>query len=446
MPKPSPAEGVTPGVVPSAGPGPMTGAPGGGLRGGESSRAKTLPTGLDVALAVASKTAGVTGTNGTGTANSALAGAAALMPRAPSAETPRAGAAFLTPRVVDQRAFEDFAGHLRQLAADADARAAALAEISANAERSIQAAADSARQHRAAVEVLGKLLHALNARAGEVGELVTKFDDRLRAVQEAERRIESAAERVMDRFEARFAARLEEIARGPAAAAVGELIDDAERVKDELGAAARRMAELRASASDATDHFTGLVARSRVEASALAERAEKAGESLSKQLRAADDVGTRAFQRITEAADAAAPLESLLGSCARADSSLRERLRDADRVREESAGIAQQLAALLHKADASREELRSWAGLLGVGGSGAIESTGQGPTTPARLPEPLERIVREFRTSLAQDLSKMAGAMALIARRAETSVRRGPDGGPEIVIRAGGVGEPSRTE
>ncbi len=403
--------------------------PAAGARGGTPQ----MPRGLDVALAVASKASGSDGSTKPGASVSTPAGG------------PSAGAAFLTPRVVDQRTFEEFAGLLRRLADEADAKAAALAEVSARAERTMQAASDSARQHRAAVEVLGKLLHALNARAAEVSELVSRCDERVRALGEAERRLESVGERAVDRFEARLAARLEEIARGPAGAEVSTLVDDAERVKDELRLTLRRTEDERARVAGAAKDFERKLARLRDEAAALSARAEQATASLGQQLRAADEAGARAFQRITEAVDAAAPLETLLGSCARADSSLREGVRLAERARAEASGMSERLSELLHRADASREELRNWAGLLGTAGDAGASAVGSTGGT-GRLPAPLERIVREFRTSLAQDLSKMAGAMSMIARRAETSVRRGEDGGAEIVIRAGASAEQVRAE
>jgi DNA repair exonuclease SbcCD ATPase subunit len=336
-----------------------------------------------------------------------------------------ASAAFLTPRVVDQRLFEDFAGQLRELAAQADARAAALSEATSRAEAAARSTQESTRQHRAAVEVLGKLLHALNARTTEVDGLIRRADERLAAASVAEQRLALTAEKVTAEFERKFTERLEALGRAGAADGVAALVEDAERVKDQLHAAARRLADVCGQAGADADAMEARLARLQEHAGLLVEQTGAAAESLKQQIDAADSLGAVAFQRINEAADAAAPLENLLGSCARADDSLRESLQRIDGAREASAGIAQQLASLIHRADVSREELRAWSGVLEM-------ASGTGP-----LPQPLEKIAREFRTSLAQDLAKMASAMSLIARRAETTIRHGSgaDASPEIVIR-----------
>lgn len=379
---------------------------------------KPAPAALDTALRVATAW---------GTQPPAPKPAAAPSPTTPSIPpiTATASSAFLTPRVVDQRVFEDFAGQLRDLANAADAKTAALNEAAAKADAATKASLESTRQHRAAVEVLGKLLHALNARTAEIDTLLRRAVEQANTVQAAETRLTEAAARITEDFERRFIARLDSLGTGASASRIAELVDDAERVKDELHSTVRRLADLNDHAKADTDAAEAHLARVESRATSLIDRTDSATKSLKSQIEAADDLGSIAFQRITEAADAAAPLESLLGACARVDESLKTNLAHADRSREASAGIAQELASLLLRADAAREEMRSWSAVLD---SAARVST---------LPAPLENIAREFRTSLAQDLSKMASAMSLIARRAETTIRLGESATPEIVIRAG---------
>lgn len=320
--------------------------------------------------------------------------------------------------------FEDFAGQLRALAAEADAKASALLEAAARAEAATRQTNESTRQHRAAVEVLGKLLHALNTRTTEIEGLLARAERQRAETENASNALNENARRISEEFETRFRERLESLGSGESACRIAELVDDAERVKDGLHSAVRRLADLNEQARADTDAAEARLERVETRTSALIERSESTAKSLKSQIEAADDLGSVAFQRINEAADAAAPLESLLGACARVDESLKDNIQRADRARESSAGIAQQLTSLLHRADAAREEMRSWSAVL------------DSASRVSSLPAPLENIAREFRTSLAQDLSKMAGAMSLIARRAETSIRQGPDATPEIVIRA----------
>ena len=371
----------------------------------------TAPAGLDVALRVAGGSFKPVSVPACGEAAAAPA-------------FPRVTSAFITPRVVDQRVLDDFGGQLRRLAAGADESAAKLIEASAAAARVAQ---ETARRQQASLDALGNLLRALDARMSEMTALIGRADERLAAAREAEASLAVVGERLASDFERSFLARMEAVGSGATDGGLPRLVDDAERVKDSLRCVIRR---LERAGDRAACGAESLESRT-MKADALIERGRAAERALLERIAAAHRAGEECAGRVDEAGDVSVALENLLGACAKADASLREGVRHGEDARETVTDVSRQLASLVVRALDAREDMRSWAGVL--------DAAGDHP----KLPAALERIVQEFRESMAQDISKMAGAMSLIAQRAQTSIRRGhgPDEPPEIVIR---MGEPAR--
>lgn len=331
---------------------------------------------------------------------------------------------------------------LRDLSLLAERKAGELRDVLDLSDQAAKKGQESARQQRAAVEVLGKLLHALGARTAQVEDLLKQADDRGERARQVEEAAQEGAANVLKAFDAAIRQRvaksveaieqagavqaarvegvaaaaerrLEELQRRAATLAesagapggIASIVADAERVKDEMTLACRRVAELREQAGKTMERLTDHLA-----AAALA----------------SDDLSSRqeAWTKRFEAARADA--EPLLRAAERVEvsrSTLDAALEQAERARTHATQTGQQLASLLSRADDSREQLDRWSEVI------------RGAESVTDLPPALGAIAREFRTSLAQDLSKMASAMSLIARRAETTVRPGAEGSPEIVIR-----------
>lgn len=338
---------------------------------------------------------------------------------------PQVTSAFLTPRVVDQRVFEDFGGQLRSLAAGADESAQRLREATHAAALGARVAQDAARRQQATLDALGALIKALDARAGEVTALIRRADERAAAAREAEASLEAAGVRLAADFERSLRARMESVALAGPEGGLPRLVDDAERAKDSLLGAVRRLERVGEGAERRVEMLQALSQKAEDGAKAATEEARAAERMLSERVAAADRAQANCIVRATEAADAAGALESLLGACARAEGSLREKVRDAEGTHERTTTISRQLANLVVRAHDTREELRAW--------THTLEGLGENP----KLPAALERIVEAFRSGLAQDISRMAGAIDLIARRAEPPAGPGrePEASSEIVTR-----------
>ena len=342
---------------------------------------------------------------------------------AAEARQPAPAGMFLSPRVVDQRTFEELGAELRALAADADTRAAALRQALANSEKQLRTGEDSARQHRAAVEVLGKLLNALKGRTEEVEALIRRADERLNAASAAESSLAAAATSALADFDRRLEARIESALSSRAGQNLRTLVDDAERVKDELAHVSRRAEEQRSRADE-----TEAAAHARCESlfAKVRDAEERAAAAASRITASANDIATgvdRLHALRHSADESAARADRSLAAALRATEELHGTLDRCGVVRETSAQAGVQLAAIVRRAESAAAELDRWENVLA------------NANTPDALPPALENIVTTFRSDLAQDLTKMASAMSLIARRAETSVRLGQSGTPEIVIR-----------
>jgi len=327
---------------------------------------------------------------------------------------------FLSPRVIDQRGFDELASQLRAAVDEARRQAAALTDAAQQAAPLARAGQDAARNHQSAVAVLGKLLLALNARVKEVDELLALADRRaseLRAIEQSatssaesalaafQSRLSLAADEAVSRVESRLAEALQRldacITGDGDRPGLAPLVDDAERLKDGLNTAASRLERaLGASVEQAVT---------------LKDARAEAGVSILR-LREVSD----------EASMLLAPLITAAGKAARVNKELHAELDAAEQAHARAGSTGRQLTALLERASQAQQELTRWDALL------------NGAAGRAELPAPLAKIVGEFRRGIAQDLAKMAGAMSLIAKRAETTVQPGPEGTPEIVIRVGG--------
>lgn len=300
---------------------------------------------------------------------------------------------FLSPRVLDTRAFDEYASRLRAMAHETDTKAAALAELIDRAQSAAQTGAESARRHAAAVPALTRLLQALGERTREVEHLLGRAEQRLIQVNDA---TDAALHRLDD---------------AAAGHPLAQLTDDAERVKDQLTLASRRVGELKEHASELIESLAAHAAEARL----AQEKSDEASERLESATR----------QAAAHAAAAAAATRALAAMLA-----------DAQKARDAAGSVARDLGALLSRAQDARADLDAWRALLCPADHVAADR-------PATLPGPLQRIADEFRAVISQDLAKMAGAMNLIAHGARASVKMNA-GAPEIVIRAASSPELSR--
>jgi chromosome condensin MukBEF ATPase and DNA-binding subunit MukB len=103
---------------------------------------------------------------------------------APSIEVERV---FLTPRVVDRGAFDEYASQLRDMLAEAATRTDQLRELVASAEETQRTAAESQARQKAQLELISKLLRALNAKSEQVQATLQQIEQRAASTEHFER-------------------------------------------------------------------------------------------------------------------------------------------------------------------------------------------------------------------------------------------------------------------
>lgn len=363
---------------------------------------------------------------------------------------------FLSPRVVDQAAFDHFASRLRQTGDRLAAEREGLRATMDDARAVLTEMREASVRQREQIELAAKLAKAVAQRATDIETAMSKAAD--------PSRWSGAIEEQLEKLVGEWSDRLEQTLRTRAAA----VHQDAER----------KLLTLAASAQPVTDRLQGAVREAERLLSPergpgledLARQIAEASAGSDRHIRALTEAGDRAedrartldqsLERSTALADQVvarqrsldAALREAIRACGASEDGMRQSLADA-REREE------RLAALLARADDARTELAGATSDLTRLGDKARASSGSilsaveraeralaelapweavlaGDAAPNALPEPLARIAREFRAELADDLTKMASAMSMIAQRAKTSVHVGP-GGAEVLIRSG---------
>lgn len=175
--------------------------------------------------------------------------------------SPEAAAVFLSPRVVDQQAFEDFASKLKGVISESssvsrDAKAA-LDELRGLSTKS----AEAIGRQRTLIEAAAKLIKAVDAKTKSLGsaqEGAAALIDRLEAVadrankasQSIDDRLEEALEQRMSAFEARFEQRIKAMSKE-----MDEQLDErAANIQTTLAMVDQKQASLEAVVRDATEN------------------------------------------------------------------------------------------------------------------------------------------------------------------------------------------------
>lgn len=187
---------------------------------------------------------------------------------------------FVSPRVVDRVAFEDYAQALRKLLAAATSEGEHLRRTAVDASRSLRA--------------IGEVLPAVDKKLARAGEMLSTLTQRLESAEATAKRAEAAAERAVTAerrikdMDDRARQRIFEAGNAAMDEAVGRIEEVAEKRAKEL--------------DDRGETLTTFVDRGRAD---LAEARAKAVEALQKsaeQTRADADAGVQAIQaRATEA-------------------------------------------------------------------------------------------------------------------------------------------------
>ncbi|MEM1166683.1 MAG: hypothetical protein AAGI30_10385 [Planctomycetota bacterium] len=407
---------------------------------------------------------------------------------------------FLSPRVLDQSAFDALGSELRSLLSEVRSESASLKRAADAAAKAKKELAEAATKQRDQLELAAKLAKALNARGEQVERSITDLETRLMSIDERASSLEAstsaqvahleekAAEhiaRVDEHREAaaadlkhrsdeayeRFAATRDkaqtmlhqagekrvtkvrdsvtavlaqveamrdqfrtefETATGGARATLEAMIERAERLTGERedqdgsrsladvvdeaatlqGAVmdiAGRLGKVRASAEDSTRELEDRLAESKMLLDLAGSRQEKAAEALNETIEVVEQAEQRLTEQAVETKEALRPIESARDE-ARAEAARLAQLRqEASQIVEVSREAAEQARTLMVDVRDAATRLEPWRELL-LGRDLAEDE----------LPEPLQRIIETFRGGISRDLSKMAAAMSLVARQAES--------------------------
>ena len=325
---------------------------------------------------------------------------------------------FLSPRVIDREAFNDFAGSLRALIADAQAHAKALAAATAGAQEAQATASEIANRHQSRFDAAARVLSSLDERATQTQHLLGAARDAANTLDAIRtdasglidghtRAVRERLDQVLARAEARMA-EFEEAALARAAAFERTL---AERIETGLKRIDEHTRQVNASLADSAQRVIAAVGSS---GQACADEVRSAAEQAVAAIAAGQEQHTRA-------ADAARV--AVQGAALTAQQHAQEavgRVQAAARTAEETLHAREtELQDLMLRLDDLAAETEA---LLGHADAAAIvDADGAEPgATPAPLPGSLADLVQRA-GSAAQRIESSQRALDTARDRAEAS-------------------------
>ena len=367
----------------------------------------------------------------------------------PKPSGPMAREVFLTPRVLDQNAFEELSGALKGMVREASAEAAALKGTLDSATKVRAEVAEATGKQRATLELSSKVLKALTARAESLEQILSRIEngramlDRLsleserlvasrvasvesglrQAAETIEVRIAEASasgEAAADRLDQALARATRVIGERPGDSGLERVVERAERARTALLETGDRSEMARLDA----ENSTARLAESLGGSMKLLDGLEARGMTLVRTVETAMARAERSAQESTDRAGALRSLTDDLQAAAENARVEREALA-ADASRVERAAL--RVENVLTQARQTMRDLETWRPIL----------EGESVTS-TELPAALREIADQFRREMGQDLVRMASAMQTVAERVEPSVRKHRQSpSAEVVVRAG---------
>lgn len=391
---------------------------------------------------------------------------------------------FLSPRVVDEGAFEDYAGRLRKMLEHAAASAANLRDLAERLDRArvgLDELGERYNRQMADSEALSERIersesdvHALLSDATDRAASCAKFEETLDGLIDSKvRAFELRLARAMDDIWAEFDARanrqreacatmldtlaeahksfdaeaasgsrhvLEELRQTcayaeklagiavngdgePAAQSLQAAIDTARNVSRDLRATTH---ELRSTQEQARAESRGLedsVEGLRRHLQILDEKRRSMEEAIRFALSASTETESGLTSNIARAEELAVSVESLQRRAEEACEALSRETTNAENACSTSVQCAAKLADTADALRAASDRLDPWRAVL-------LEGAAEGALPPAIL-----SVIEHFRAEIGADLGRMASAMNAIASRAMTGVPAG-NGAGRVVVRS----------
>jgi predicted phage tail protein len=356
---------------------------------------------------------------------------------------------FLSPRVVDKAAFDDFAAALRDLVDRAASHADPLREVTERAERTLTLIREAAARQQSRLDLALKTLAALEERsahvermlqrAADLADIVERFGDqadhimtaklsefatrvqsesqsaagRLAVLEERLAQTEAEAARRLDRIVERLGLRPERDENGEPTFDLPGLVKRAEVAHSTAAAAAYRLE----TACESAEARSRQLAESAERAAAAAEEARARHESLDAELRqsvalcreADEAIRTRAetLRALTET-----PLAELKARVDETVDTLKATIEHAERSCELGYQVLSRQLTAVSELRSLLSAVEPWRPLL------LDHAADRADQSPPPLPPQLEQVVAAVRARLASDLGALAGALGTLAAEA----------------------------
>ena len=394
---------------------------------------------------------------------------------------------FVSPRVVDERAFEDFAGSLREVIREANSSVQGLRQQTESAQQTLETITESAAAFESRLEKTAALVQQFERRAAEVERTLSDAAGKAGQVEQ----IESRVRRAVDEQLAGLNQRAEQAMALAVAKIEGLTSDLDERIADtrrtiesEVDAPKREIVEIargaraqvdasRAEIDDATRTIAAQIDRAVAVIGRAPERTEgpvSAGSLLDVVTRAehTQQTATAAMNELAEIKTSAETMRSTLAADADAATSrLGKAVESAkgiadtadkavERARTAEQGLDQQAQRVKQTLEMPMQQFRVQAEQMGQGVQMMLQQTEQTrrageqtareahtlleklEQTATRLepwravvlggdtdamPEPIRRLIESVRRELGRDLSTLAGTLSDMGTRADRLAR-----------------------
>ncbi len=374
---------------------------------------------------------------------------AAVVDAPPAQRATPAGAEgiFLSPRVVDEAAFNDFAAALRELVGRAGEHVEPLRAGTEQAERTLAAIKESAGRQQARLDLALKTLAAIEERslgverslqrAAELTSALNRFSDQAEHMVHAklsefatrvQAEAQSAAARIalLEERLARAEADLDKkvsrvvemlglgnVGGGAVKVDLPGLVRRGEALRADAEAAAGELASIKRQAEEARAQLAGSIDAAAARAAEL--RAQH--ESIEGAIRESVTVCREADEslRTREASVRAAldvPMQELRARADEATETLRMTVEQSERACELGYQVLSRQVAAVTELRTLLSQLEPWRGIIGGSESGEGE-----------LPRPLVEIVETVRARVAAELGGLTAALASLAQGAEAATR-----------------------
>jgi chromosome segregation ATPase len=338
----------------------------------------------------------------------------------------RADNLMLTPRVIDESAFDEFAGMLRQLIDQAEHAERELRECAREVSESGREQKKSAEQLQERLRLGARMLKAFQSQIMRTESALTELSSREEKVRAVELQAEAAVTAATERIDAA----VDEAMRRVSEQLEDQLTAALERMDRETNARAERLQQLAAEVDTlmpSVDRMAEVAQNAEIKVTSIAHRAASLLVELNDRCAAVETLIDRSndtaqqleagmLRTVKHAEELTGrtgqATERIEQACQRGVSLSDELARQIDVAHAASRGLAIDMQAC-EAMEALHEQLKPWEALV-LGGDDRKTNRGVGDIN---LPEPAARLIDEMRARLDRDLDAFSSVLAHVAEQ-----------------------------